>query len=195
MNAVINFFRGLSKGVKTIIFVGIVVCILLFVTRTFVASVETRSLIGSIQKKSQLITSEIIYPGYTKYIDTGIEFIDKGDFIMLYEAKASVGIDMSEVEITKNDLTKTINVKIPKCKVLSVKITGDVEFVNEKFALFNFDSREDVTRAITQAEEDAINQINNMGTLDIADEQTQNIIKGMLSPAIENGYEIKFETK
>ena len=34
-----------------------------------------------------------------------------------------------------------------------------------------------------------------MGTLDIANEQTQNIIKGMLSPAIENGYEIKFETK
>ena len=195
MKKVIEFLKGLSKTIKLIIFGVVLVVVLLLITRTWVSATETSVLIATFQKQSQLITGKITYPGYTKYSDSGTSFIDKGDFIILYEAEAAIGIEMSEIDISKNDLTKKITIKLPSCKVLYVDIKDVPEFVDKKFALFNFDKQEDTAKAIDYAEKDAIKQINKMGSIEYADEQAQNIIKGMFMEVIEKGYEIEFKSK
>ena len=77
--------------------------------------------------------------------------------------------------------------------VICIRIKEISEFVDNKFALFNFDKQEDTARAIEDAEKDAIKQINKMGSMDFADEQAKNIIKGIFSEVIEKGYELEFE--
>lgn len=193
MKSISNSFKKLSKKVKLIIFGVILVVVLLLVTRNWVAATETNAIIANFQKQSQLITGKITFPSYTKYKDKGNAFLNKGDFIMLYDAEAAIGIEMDQIDITKNDITKKITIKLPSCKVLYVDIKGVPEYVDEKFALFNFDKKEDAAKANDYAEKDIIKQINEMGSMPLADEQARNIIKGLFAEVIEKGYEIEFK--
>ena len=188
-------FKNVNKKIKLIILSVILVGVLFLVGRNWKASSDTKILIATFQEQSQLITGKITYPGYTKYEDEGNLFLDKGDFIMLYDAEAAIGIEINEIDISKNDISKKITIKMPSCKVLYVDIKGIPEFVDKKFALLNFDKQEDTAKAIDYAEKDAIKQINKMGTMEHANEQARNIIRGMFSKVIEKGYEIEFEEK
>ena len=195
MKEINKFLKNLNKKIKLIILAVILVVILLLITRTWHAATKTSVLISTFQKQSQLITGKLTFPGYTEYKDEGNLILDKGDFIILYEAEAATGIEMDEIDITKNDLTKKITIKLPSCKVLYVNIKENPKFVDKKFALFNFDKQEDAAKAIKYAEKDIITKINKMGTMEHADEQAKNIIKGLFSEVIEEGYEIEFKTK
>ena len=89
----------------------------------------------------------------SEYKDEGIMFINRSDFVMVYEATARVGIDVKKVKVDVNNLLKTVTVTIPKAEVLDVKVDMDsIKYFDTKFALLNVDYKEDANKATSIAE-------------------------------------------
>lgn len=185
-----------NKLATTICIVIIAIIVIgggLFLTRKKTREVDTTYLVAKLEKASELTTTKLTYNGFSKYTDTGIKVINRSDFLMVYTASARAGIDVKEVEISSNKITKKINVKLPKAKILEVKVDpASIKYYDTKLALFNFDSKEDANEAQALAEKNAMEELKKMGILESADEQAESLIKGLLQESIPDDYELKF---
>ena len=158
--------------------------------------VDTEYISAVLQKSSELTTAKFNYTGMSEYEDTGIPIINKSDFIMVYKATARAGIDMEKVEIEVKDDMKIIYIKIPKAEVLDVKVdTETIKYFDTKFALLNVNEKEDSNKAIALAEKSAEKEIANVGVLEMADEQAETLIKGLLKDVVPEDYKMKIERK
>lgn len=194
-----EILKNKTGRIISIVLVAVIVATVgIIAINTKKAKVDTQLLINTIEKSSELTTSKLTITGYAEYTDTGISFLTKSDFKMLYKATVRIGIDIEDVKIDKNIVNKKIVVNIPKAEVLDVKILEGkdkdgkdyLRFFDEKFALFNVNEKEDLSTALALAEESAIKEVEEMGSLKMADEQSAVLIKGILANAIPNGYEI-----
>ncbi len=177
--------------VAAVLLLVVAVCIFPFVYNGK-AKVDTEMLVHTLQKSSELTTAKLSYTGMTEFEDKGIAFINKSDFIMIYKATARIGINVDEVKISADDINKIIYISVPKAEVQDVKVdASSIKYFDEKFALFNVDEKEDGNKAIALAEEEAKKEINKMGGLQMADNQAAELIKGILTNAIPDGYEIR----
>lgn len=197
-NKIFNFFTKTRKR-KTISTIVTLVILAVIALGTFIlliynfqAKVDTEYLNALVSKSSELTTAKLNYTGMTKYTDEGISIINKADFTMVYKATVRAGINVDEVEITSDDDKKIIYVTIPKASVQEVKIdTSSIQFFDQGFALFNTDEKEDNNKAISLAEDAAKKEAASMGVLELADEQSATLIKGILANAIPDGYIIE----
>ncbi|MGN1467609.1 MAG: DUF4230 domain-containing protein [Ruminococcus sp.] len=156
------------------------------------AKVDTTYLNSLVSKSSELTTAKLNYTGMTKYTDEGIDVINKADFTMVYKATVRAGINVDDVEVTSDDEKKIIYVSIPKATIQDVKVdTNSIQYFDQHFALFNVDEKEDGNKAISLAEESAKEEAANMGVLELANEQSATLIKGILADAIPDGYKIE----
>ena len=131
------------------------------------------------------------YTGLIDYDDNGVTFINKGAFTMVYNATVRAGIDMKEVKTNVNESKKEITITIPKAKILEVKIdTNSIWYYDESFSLFKSDEKESANKAQTFAEKDAKKESTKSGILEMADQQSETLIKGILQGCV-NGYKLK----
>lgn len=171
-----------------------IICIAYFGFYRKGAEVDTTYIIAKLEKSSELTTAKLNYTGMSEYKDSGISFINKADFIMVYEATARAGIDVKEIEVQADNITHTVWITIPKAKILEVKVNMDnIKYFDEKFALLNVDYKEDANRATSLAEKEAIRELENMGILEMADEQAEALIKGLIQDVVPKNYEIKIK--
>ena len=155
---------------------------------------DTKALLGVVQKSSELTTAKITFTSKTNYEDSGITFINKSNFIMLYDAEARVGIDVEKVKIRTNNFKKIVYVEVPRAKVLDVKVdVNSIQYFDEKFSLFNFNKKEDSNNAIAMAEKNVEADLNKMGIIPLADKQSETLIVGLLTNAVPKGYTIEVE--
>ena len=153
--------------------------------------VDAELLMSTLKESSELTTAKLHYTGKVRYEDEGVKFLTRGDYTMLYEATARIGIDVEKIEITVNDREKIVYVKIPQAEVQDVKVDADsIEYFDEGFALFNDDKKEDANKGIALAEKEAAKEIKKIGGLEMADKQAEALIKGLLVNAIPKGYTI-----
>ncbi len=190
--------RSIRHNIKVLIVLVISISILLLVGSIYIKltvkeKVDSELLIATLEKSSELTTSTLKYKGLYKFKDDGIRILNRSDFIIEYDAIVRAGIDISEVDISSDNLTKTISISIPKARILDVKITN-VSFMDSKFSLFNTDSKEDAERAKVEAEKDTKEKMTNMGILEMADTQAEALIKGIIQDSIPKGYEIKVKS-
>ncbi|MGN1121201.1 MAG: DUF4230 domain-containing protein [Eubacteriales bacterium] len=197
-----DFISGLFKPTKKLLTIAVIVaavavlaiCTILFISRDE-PSVDTEYLYAQLSKASELTAAKLNYTGMTEYKDSGIAFINKSDFIMVYRATVRAGINLDEIKISANDVEKVIYLDIPKAQIQEVKVDpSTIKYFDEKFALFNVNEKEDGNKAIALAEEAAAEEAANMGVLELADTQAETLIKGILANAIPDGYEIKKRT-
>lgn len=174
-----------------------VVCVLILGGIIFIlinnnqAKVDTDYLNALVKKSSELTTAKLKYKGMTRYTDEGINIINKADFIMVYDATIRAGIDLDQVNITADDKNKIVYIDVPKAKIIDVNIdTSSIEYFDQGFALFNTDEKEDNNKAIAMAREAAMKDASEMGILELADGQSETLIKGILSDALPDGYVI-----
>lgn len=154
----------------------------------------------ALKEASELTTAKLKINGLVDFKDTGIIILNKSDFTMKYTADISAGIDMSKVEIKNDDIdheNKKIIVEIPKAIVFKPNVYhGDkyIKFYDEKFALFNVNEKEDLSRALAMAEKDAESEAVENGLLELADKQSETLVKGILSDAVSQfGYSIEIK--
>ena len=182
---------------KIIIFIAVIIVasgIIYFGFLNSKPEVDTTYIIARLEKSSELTTAKLNYTGMSEYKDSGISFINKADFIMVYEATARAGIDVKEIEVKANNVTHTILITIPKAKILDVKVDMEkIKYFDEKFALLNVDYKEDANKATALAEKEAIKELEGMGILAMADEQAEALIKGLIQDVVPDNYEIKIK--
>ena len=174
----------------TIVAVVILVCSLLLIYNRK-PEVDTEHLNLLLSKSSELTAAKLKITGISDFKDTGITFINRSDFIMVYSATIRAGINMDDVKIESNNIDK-IYITIPDAQVQEAKVDPTtIKFFDEKLALFNVNEKEDLAEAITLAEEKAKEEAVNTGILELANQQSATLIKGILANAIPKGYEIE----
>ena len=145
--------------------------------------VTTAYISGKIDNISELTTTQLEYNGLIVLSDGKVPFLTQKGFSMRYTASIRAGIDISEVKI---DITeKKVTVAIPDAQIQSVNVNSDsVVFYDEKHALFNWTDKEDIVNALSVAKEDAENRIDEDELLEKAKEQTETILKSVLTDSI-----------
>ncbi|NMM94263.1 DUF4230 domain-containing protein [Bifidobacterium oedipodis] len=158
--------------------------------------VDTHYVKALITQSSELTSAKFSYTGMTEYTDSGVAVLNKSNFIMVYEATARAGIDVEKVEVKVNDAAKTVSLTIPKAEIQDVNVdTTTIKYFDEGFAIANFNQKQDNNKAIAMAKEDAKEEITTSGVLEMADQQSEALIKGILQPAIPDDYTFKVTKK
>lgn len=188
------FSNKIPRTIFCVFLVLLIVGIGVFIWQANTRSVDNKYIIAVLEKSSELTTAKLDYTGITKYEDDGVNIISKSDFYMIYEATARVGIDVKEVEVDVDNLRKTVWLKVPSARILDVKINTDkIEYVGTSFSFFNTNQKEDANKAVALAEAKAKEEINKMGVLQMADDQAETLLKGLIQDTIPNSYQIKIE--
>ncbi len=157
-------------------------------------TIDNKYIIAKLEKASELTTAKLHYTGMSEFKDEGITFISKSNFIMVYEATARAGIDVAEIKVDVDNLNRIIWLTIPKAKILDVKVdSGSIKYFDVKFALFNVDEKEDANKANALAEEEAKKELAEMGVLEMANDQAEALIKGLIQDVVPKDYEIKIK--
>lgn len=192
-----DFFKTTFKTLKSKIILGIV--LLVFVISIIIAfdvvntkpKVDTTALNSLLTEASDLTTAKLRITGITNFKDSGIKFINRSDFMMVYTASVRAGIDVKDVIIDPDNINKKIYISIPEATIQDSKIEPEsIKYYDEKLALFNLDEKEDANKAQFEAEQDVRENAVQTGILELANSQSENLIKGILANAIPAGYEM-----
>lgn len=134
---------------------------------------------------SELSTAEMIYNGLYTIVEGEIPFITQKGFSMTYAAQVKAGIDpaLIEIEVTNSQVIVTL----PAAEIQSSWVDPDsIQFYDEKYALFNWSEKKDVTEAISSAEADVQEKADIDGLLKRASKQAEYIVEGLLEGAVED---------
>lgn len=135
---------------------------------------------AQISELSQLSTAELAYRGLVRYSQGEITFLTKKEFTMIYDATVKAGVDLNQVQVDING--NHISVTLPKANIQDITIDPDsLEFYDEKFALFNFQDRQDTVEALQYAEEDVTERVKKTDLLSTADERAKTVITELLN--------------
>ena len=191
-------FNLLSKLLKTtkskiIFIISVILIIAILIIGVIVFCKEEKAdfsyLNLLLEKSSELTTAKLKIRGIEKYEDAGAMIINRADFIMVYSATIRAGVELKEVKIEPNPIGKEIVIVLPKAKVFDSHVDqNDIQYFDEKLALFNVDSKEDANKACALAEQDAIKEAEETGILEFAETEAEYVIKDILTPALPDGY-------
>ena len=175
-----------------IILVIAVICYIRFFVYNDEETITVDQVNVMLEESSELTTAKLNYTGILEYNDKGFPIINKSNFVMVYDATVRTGINIKEVNPEVDDDNKIVWITIPKAEIQEVTVDhSSIRYYDEKFSLFNVDEREDVTKALAMADEDAKKKVENTGALELADKQAETLIKGILQGVIPEGYELK----
>lgn len=153
---------------------------------------DTTYIIAKLEKLSELTTAKLHFTGMSEFKDSGITFISKSNFIMVYEATARAGIDVKDIKVEADDINRIVWLTLPKAKILDVKVDmKKIKYFDEMFSLFNVDAKEDANAANALAEEEAKKELAGMGILEMANDQAEALIKGLIQDVVPKDYKIK----
>lgn len=195
-NRYFSFVKNLSKKVKIIIGIIIILIITLFVAFGINRNpdVDTVFLKNVLTKSSELTTAKLKITGLSEYHDEGIYIFNRSDFTMCFTATIRAGINFENVKIDSDPIQKKIFIEIPNAEIFDAKVDpNDLRFYGTGFALFNVNEKEDLAKALSLAEEDAKKEASNTGILELANQQSETLIRGILSNTIPKGYTLEIK--
>ena len=141
---------------------------------------------GKLEDVGELATQQVTYSSTEQMEDGSIPFINKKSFLMHYSATLKAGIQMDEVKEKITD--KEVIVTIPHAKVLGKpQVDPDsIKFMDEKRAIFNWQTKEDAKKAISLAEKDIENNddIDTSSLLEKADDHAKELIHKILDGSV-----------
>lgn len=154
-------------------------------------TVVSESTLEKVVKTSTLSTYETVYNGIVPVMNE--KKPEKVDYYISYEATVKAGLDFNEIEITKNDEDKKIVVTLPKISLLTPTVDEDLEYI-----IVSSKVKENglFAEAYKLAKDDVANESTKQDVLlKYATDNAKNLIKGLLSPFVEQleSYEIIFE--
>lgn len=188
---IIKILKGLSKKVKIIIGISIIVAVCVFIVLGVnrKSDVDTIFLKQILTKSSELTTAKLTITGLSDYNDEGVYIFNRADFTMCFTAIIRAGINLENVQIDSDPIQKKILITIPEAEIMDVKVDpNNIKFYGTGFALFNINEKEDLAKALSLAEADARKEASSTGILDLANQQSETLIKGILANAIPKGY-------
>lgn len=141
---------------------------------------------GKLENIGELATQQLTYSSSIPIEDGSIPFLTKKGFTMEYNATLKAGVDMEDMEIEEKG--KTYVITIPHAKILGTAHVdpNSIQFVDEKKAVFNWNTQEDVAVAISKAEEDIESNpaVDTTALLENADENIEQLIHMVLDDSV-----------
>lgn len=105
----------------------------------------------------------------------------KSYFVFSYDATVKAGIDFGEIEVNVDDVTKTINVNMPKAKIFDVSIDNDsLTIYQEKHNALNPITLDDFNDAQADLKEKALKEAEEKGILELAEDNAENYIINLI---------------
>ena len=157
---------------------------------------NTSAITAQISELSQLSTAELASRGLVRYSQGEITFLTKKEFTMIYDANVKAGVDLGQVQVDIKG--NKVSVTLPKAEIQDITIDPDsLEFYDEKFALFNFQDRQDTVEALQYAKEDVTKQAEKTDLLTTAEERAKTVITELVNSMWnqeDTKPEITFET-
>ena len=175
-----SIYKLLISIVALIIIIAISVVVGIVMHKRYLEKLEAEKRITSaevserLESVSELTTEKIIYQGYIRYEEGDIPFLTKKSYSMTYTAEIEAGIDVSEIEVTEKDDKVYVD-------------PDSIEFYDESYAIFNWESKEDGVDAVSNAEADAKENASIDTLKEEADKHAKDLIEGLLSDAIGDG--------
>lgn len=193
-----NLLSKLLKTTKSkIIFIIVIVLIIIIVGLVLRATLFNKEASADftylnmlLEKSSELTTAKLKITGIENYKDAGAMILNRSDFTMVYSATIRAGVEIKEVKIESSAMNpKEIVIVMPNAKVFDCHVDqNEIQYFDEKFALFNVDSKEDANKACALAEQDGIKEAEATGILEFAETEAEYVIKDILTPALPEGY-------
>lgn len=115
-------------------------------------------------------------------------------YIFSYDGAVKAGIDFTDIDVHTNEITKTIEVKLPEAEIFSLEIDPDsLEIYDESKSIFTPLKLEDINNSLSALQEDVRKQAIENGILDNAYNNTLLLVQNMLSKSYDmNQYSIEF---
>ncbi len=155
--------------------------------------VTTDYISGKLENVGELTTQKVTYSARLTVEKGEIPFITKKGFTMVYNATMTAGIKMEDMKIKTAD--KKVVITVPHATVISNKVDPDsIQFYDEKKALFNWSTKDDVSEAISMAEKDVKENptVDTEELLNKADEHLEELIHALLDDSVD-GREVVVE--
>ncbi len=146
-----------------------------------------------LENVGELTTQKVTYSARLTVEKGEIPFITKKGFTMVYNATMTAGIKMEDMKIKTAD--KKVVITVPHATVISNKVDPDsIQFYDEKKALFNWSTKDDVSEAISMAEKDVKENptVDTEELLNKADEHLEELIHALLDDSVD-GREVVVE--
>lgn len=178
-----------------LIVIGFVACLFWTKLTSPQITVNSSTVTEQLTKCQDLVTAKLEYTGLVTYEEGHISFIDKKGFTMTYNADVNAGVSLGDAKV---DVEGTdINIQLPKATLKSISIDPDsLKFYDQKFALFNWQNREDTQSALKIAKKDAESKVNDSKLLEQADEQAKTAVEALFSPLTgEGAYKLTVTTE
>jgi len=183
-------------GIGAFILLALMIMVFKVFDKKEVVEIDSNLLISKIVESSELTTAKINYKGIFEYKGEGYKFINKTEFMMVYEATARIGIDVNEVEVDADNEEKIVYIIIPKADIIDVKVDPtSIKYYDQKFKLFGFTEKEEANMAQALAEKEAKKELKTMGVIEHADKQSAILIKGILEGALPEDFEYEISYK
>lgn len=118
--------------------------------------------------------------------------------IISMDGVIKVGVDVNGIKVTSNETAKTINVRLPKAKLLSNELDeNSLQVYDESNQIFNKITLEDSSSLRTEIKDKAEENAKNNGVYDQAIKNAEQILTCMLEsiPGVKDNYKIEFTVK
>ncbi len=138
---------------------------------------------AQIMPAGKLVSSKMIYNGLITYSDGKIPLLTKKGFSMIYRADIQAGVQLEDVDvkITSDKVVLTV----PAVDTFDITIDPEsVQFYDEKFALLNWDRKQDVIDAMKYAKEDVLENGQLDELAELAQEQTTVLLTSFLQDVV-----------
>lgn len=178
---------GIAKAVIYLLIVLVIAGTAIFLVMHFTKESEpeiTNSFISDkLEAASELTSAKLTYNGLVRYSEGSIPFITKKEFSMIYRAEVKAGIDLSKV---KSEITDTqVKITVPRIEILDISIDeSSIQFYDEKFALLNWEKKEDLLETMQEAKADVEAKGDMDGLKENAKNQIQILLVGLFEDCI-----------
>ncbi len=140
---------------------------------------------------SELATMQLQYRDISHFEEGNVTYLTKKSFNMVYDATVKVGVNLTDVIVEiKHD---TIQITLPPAEIFDITIDPNtIEFYDERYALFNWQEKQDTVEVLKQAQSDVTQMVADRNIYQQATEQAKILIEGILSPLLDEQSSIEF---
>lgn len=132
----------------------------------------------------ELATEQYTYTGIYKLSNGQIPFITKKGFTMVYTANFKAGVKVKDIKVQVNQ--DQVTVTLPQSQLLDKKIDpSSIKFYDQSYALFNWNQKEDITKAEQAALKKATGVAKKSGLLARSQKNAKRLIRQLLQGTLD----------
>lgn len=168
-----------------------------FLGKTAPKAVRTAEELEAVLVESQvlaageLVTANYMYTELGQYENSKMFYGAKipfttSKFMLTYDGVLKAGIDLADVKVKADSLTKTVTVTVPQAGIISHDMDEDsVQIYDEKRSVFNPLTLEDYTQFFSDQEDSIEAKAREKGLLAEAQKEAEVQLRNLLEPVID----------